>query len=384
GNLRATRATPVTVPGGIEGALRVAWLAPDGGRVKAGDAVVRFDPTEMEKNLRGAEDDLATARFKAQKERAESAADLEKLDGDARVAQLELDGAARFQKKDDVIFSRAERIESEIDGTLAREREKHAREARRTSADLARTELDLLAIQERQAAYKIETARSGLKALSILAPHDGILVFRRDFRGNPVRVGDSVWQGQPLAEIPDLARMQAEVYVLEADASGLGVGKPATVELESAPGLVYGARVARVDALAKPRLRGSPVQYFAVTLELERTDPLRMKPGARVRSWLTLDRLTGALTVPLQAVQERDGRSFVYRRSGAGRGGFEPRPVTLGPAGMGRVVIESGLASGDVVALRDPARAADAPRPVKTGSGPSAPAPPPAMPDFDE
>ncbi|HEV7516172.1 MAG TPA: HlyD family efflux transporter periplasmic adaptor subunit [Thermoanaerobaculia bacterium] len=351
GNLRATRATAITVPPGVEGPLRIAWLAPDGARVKGGDPVLRFDPTEMEKALRDAEDDLAKSRFKTAKEQSESAAAVKKLAADARVAELELDGAHRFQKKDETIFSRNERIESELDGGLASVRARHAHAAEQVKQRLSRADLDLLAIQGRQAGFRIGEAQKGLAALSLTAPHDGILVFRRDYRGNPPRVGDAVWQTQPLAEIPDLARMEAQVFVLEADAGGLGRGKPATVELESAPGLAYPARIARVDALAKPRLRGSPVQYFAVVLELARTDTLRMKPGARVRAVLTLDEVPRALAVPRQAVFTRGGRTVVYRR---GAGGFKAVPVTLGPSGMGRVVIASGLQAGDTVALGDP------------------------------
>jgi HlyD family secretion protein len=351
GNLRATRATAVAVPPGNQGPLRIAWLAPDGAVVQAGDPVVRFDPTDLQKSLRDAQDDLAKARFKTEKERAESAAAVAKLAADARVAELELDGVRRFQKKDETIYSRHERIESELDGSLAGARARHAREARAERERLSRADLDLLSIEDRKAGFKIDSAREGLTALAVTAPHAGIVVFRRDYKGTPPRVGDTVWGSQPLADLPDLARMEAEVYVLEADAGGLAVGKPATVEVESAPGVLYPAKIRRVDALAKPRLRGSPVQYFAVTLELARTDGLRMKPGARVQAVLDLDEVPAALAVPRQAVVVRGGRNVVYRREAEG---FAPVPVTLGPAGLGRVVIASGLRPGDVIALADP------------------------------
>jgi multidrug efflux pump subunit AcrA (membrane-fusion protein) len=358
GNLRATHATAITVPPGVEGPLRIAWLAPEGAVVQAGDPILRFDPTDMEKALKDAEDDLAKSRLKVSKEQAESSAEVRKLGADARVAELELDGAHRFQKKDETIFSRYERIESELDGGLASERARHAHAAEEGKKRLSRAELDLLAIQGRQAGYKIGEAQKGLAALSVTAPHAGILVYRRDYRGNSPRMGDTVWQRQPLADIPDLSQMEAEVFVLEADASGLAAGKPATVELESVPGSSYKARIARVDSLAKPRLRGSPVQYFAVVLTFGGTDAARMKPGARVRALLTLDEVPRALAVPRQAVFERGGRTVVYRQEE--RRGFAPVPVTLGPSGMGRVVIASGLKPGDVVALGDPERGPEA------------------------
>ncbi len=229
----------------------------------------------------------------------------------------------------------------------------------------------LLQIKTRQADAKIQQARQGLQALAVSAPHDGVLILKRNWRGETTRVGDSVWNGQPLAEIPDLSTMEAEVYVLEADAGGLKPGRPATLAVESAPGVTYPARIARVDALAKPRVQGSPVQYFAVTLALEKTDVRVMKPGQRVQANLLLEERKGALLAPRQAVFDREGRSLVFRRKPGG--GFDPVEVKLGPSTMGRVVVESGIKKGDVLALRDPTRPAGTPE-VK------APKPPPAAP----
>lgn len=357
GALRAVKATPIFVPPGVPGPFRVGWLAPDGSRVEAGDVVVRFDPSEIEKELRSAEDDLKDARLRMDKEEVQAGAELEKLARDVQLARLELEQSRQFQKKDEMIFSRSEIIESEIDSELAEQRAEHARASRQTRQSLSGTEMGLLGIKTRQARAKIDRARAALSALGIASPYDGVFVLKRNWRGEPVRVGDSVWNGQPIGEIPDLSKMEAEVFVLEADAGGLAAGQPVEVALEAHPGTVFAGKIARVDALAKPRMRGSPVQYFAVVVSLDRTDPKLMKPGQRVRATIVLDQRESALAVPRQAVFEKDGAPIVYRRSGSG---FEPSKVELGPSGMGRVVLESGLAPGDVIALRDPTRSADA------------------------
>lgn len=369
GNLQAVRATPISAPVGVRGPFRIGWVAPDGSRVKGGDVIIRFDPSAAEKRLVDAEDDLRETRLKVEKEHIEGLAEVRKLERDAAMARSELENARRFQKKDDVIFSRHDIIESEIDQELAQERESHAQGTRHTRERLSGTETALLQIKIRQADAKIKQAREALQALSLTAPHDGVLILKRDWRGETTRVGDNAWNGQPLAEIPDLSVMKAEVYVLEADAGGLKPGRPATVMVESAPDRSYPARIARVDSLAKPRIPGSPVQYFAVTLELPRTDPRVMKPGQRVQATLLLDQRKGALLVPRQAVFDRDGRSVAYRK---GRRGFEPVEVKLGPATMGRVVIESGLVAGDLLALRDPTRPAG--EPAVKRAPPAAPA----------
>ncbi len=88
-----------------------------------------------------------------------------------------------------------------------------------------------------------------------------------------------------------------------------------------------------------------------------------MKPGQRVRATLFLEQRKGALLVPRQALFDREGRTVVYRRDAKtpGGNGFVPVEVKLGPSSLGRVVVDSGLHAGDVLAMRDPTRPAGAP-----------------------
>lgn len=372
GYLEAVRATRLTVSREVGGPVRIAWLADDGSRVAAGEPVVRFDPTEMERALTDARDELTTAEVKTEKAQVSIESDIANLGRDAELAESELETAERFAKRDEMIYSRSEIIESEIDGELAAERRDHALAAREARGELGRTDLELLAIERRKAGQEIEEARRGLAALEMTAPHRGIVSLFSEWTGEVPRIGDTVWPGQPLAEIPDLSEMQAEVWVLEADAGGLAAGQRARVWVEAHPETVHGAVVERVDALAKPRLRGSPVQYFGAVLKLDATDPATMKPGQRVRAVIDAAARSGALVVPRQAVFDRAGERIVYRRRGRG---FEAVPVTVGPATAALAVIESGLEEGDEVALADPERRPAARRePAQESAAPAIPA----------
>ena len=133
---------------------------------------------------------------------------------------------------------------------------------------------------------------------------------------------------------------------------------------------VNAAKIKKVDTLAKRRTGWIPVQYFGATLELARTDPAVMKPGQRVRAVLALDRRPDAISVPRNAIFEKDGKKIVYKRAGAE---FTPVAVTLGPAAVGRVVVEGGLSAGDEIALRDPtAIVGDDETPSDAGGSPAA------------
>jgi multidrug efflux pump subunit AcrA (membrane-fusion protein) len=360
GNLKAVEATLLGPPPEVTESLKIAWLAENGSPVDEGDVVIRFDPTDMEENLRRGKHDRATAESKIVQKQAAVEATRSNLDRDAAMASLELDYAQRFQNKDRQVFSRAEIIESEIDHELAERKRDHAAEAGEVQSELAQTELDLLSINRRQAEIKIEHAQKGLRALEVRAPHGGIFVLKERWGRTP-EVGQMVWGGNAIAELPQLGQMEAEVFVLEADAGGLEQDLPASLVIEAHPDRTYEARVKSVDAVAQRRNRRVPVQYFRVILELSETDTKLMKPGQRVRAQLTLAELGDVLAVPRQAIFESEGEKVVYRR---GSEGFELVRVELGAAALGRVVVTAGLEPGDRIALRDPQRSPEA-----TGEG---------------
>ena len=351
GVLKAVKATPLSAPMNVPQSLRIASIADDGMLVKKDDVVVTFDPSDFQKDLLDGNVDKSTVGNKVSSTVTLASVTRTNLKRDAHQAQDELVAAKQFKFDDAEIFSRYQRIESEIDQTLAGDKKEHAENVLGVRDTLSKADRDLLTIEEKKAGLKIRNAQQGLHSLELLAPYDGILVLQRDWRGDIPRVGNSVWPGQTLGEIPDLQAMKAEVFVLEADAAGLAVGQKATVQLESNPLVAYSGKISQVDKLARPRFRGVPVQYFGVTVALDRTDPAVMKPGARVRAMLEIENRSNVFSIPRQALFEKEGKKLVYRKRGER---FEPVPVEIATSSPGRVVVTKGINRGDDLALRDP------------------------------
>lgn len=351
GVLEAEKATPISAPNEAQQALKVSWIADDGTLLKKGDPIVRFDATDFNELLQSGRDDDRTAINKIVMSSVDAHATSANLRRDAAVATLELDAARQFQVNDDEVFSRYQRIESSLDQTLAEERRDYAEDVLGVRDSIARADRGILDIEQRKAAIKVNAAQKGLGSLEVRAPYDGLFVLRR-VGNDTTRVGSTIWPGMRVGDIPDLARMKAEIFVLEADAAGLAVGKRARVMLESRPDRVFTGKVTRVDKLARPRIRNVPVQYFGVTVTLDQQEPSIMKPGARIRAVLELENETQAITVPRQSLFEKDGKRVVYvKRADV----FAPVAVTTGSSSAGRVVVIRGLVAGDTVALADPA-----------------------------
>ncbi len=346
GYLKAEKATPVTAPPGRK-PLKIAWIKENGSPVKEGEVVVRFDRTQFERDLADGKSDEEVAEAKLSSERVQSTTTRTSRDRKATLARMDLEVTkARADEGSEAIYSRNEILNSRIDGQLSEARVEHSGKGNRIDRSISRKKIELLALQKKAAGLKIANASSGLQRMEVTAPHDGIFVYHRSEQ----KAGDVVWPGRPIGRLPLVDTMEAEVFVLEADAMGLKPDIPASLFLESHGAKAFEAKIKKVDALAKRRQDEVPIQYFAVTLAIAETDTALMKPGQRVRASLLIAAID-AIVVPRQCVFDLDGGIVVYRKAA---GSFEAVKVKLGPGTPGRVVIEEGLAAGDVIAAQNP------------------------------
>ncbi len=354
GRLQAVKATPIIVPTEARRRQTIAELAPDGSLVKAGQAVVVFDASEATKDLADGRTERETAENKIAKTRAEGAKTRHALKLDVERAREDRERAEDVAPTEEGIFSRHEIIESRVDRGLLDRKTALAGQKLDTSGRLHAADVALGQIERGKAEFRIRQAELALKALTVTAPHDGLFVLERNWWGEVVSVGRQVWPGEKLGELPDLSELEAKVYVLEADAGGLAVGRRARLEIEGRPGREERGRVSRVDALAKPAERRSPVKYFETGVAFDRRQAsASLHLGQKVRVRIVLEEADHVLLVPRGALTEKDGRRVVYRERG---GTFQPVEVKVGALSVARAVIEAGLSAGERVALRDPSR----------------------------
>ena len=195
--------------------------------------------------------------------------------------------------------------------------------------------------------------------MEINAPHDGILVLQRNWRGElPQASASSCGRASRSREIPLLDAMEAEVFVLEVDGSGLAEKQPAEI-VDRGAARASPTR-ARSGSSTSSRSRASPACRCSTSrscVALDKTDHDVMKPGQRVRATLILDQ-ADALVVPRQAVFDKDGKNVVYRRRRARASSRSPVELGAGDLGPRRRSRRASRA-GDVIALRDPTRSVD-------------------------
>lgn len=354
GELRGGNSETLPAPMTGGGEIHITFLRKSGELVAPGDVVVEFDKTEQEFNQREAEADVAEAEQRVAQARAQMEAQkeednyaLQKAKSDLRLAELEA-------KKDPISAAITAR---ENDMTVAEGRERLA-EMEKNLANRKSTNEAAIALQEAargKAQLQAASARRNIEAMTLTAHRAGYVSIELNTAINsymmegmtfsPFQVGDRVYPGMAVAEIPDLSNWVVTATIAEVDRGHIAIGQEAELQVIAAPGKRFSGRVKDLGGTI-----GSPWdRHFDCRITLENPSP-DLRPGMSARVAITTDTARGALWLPAQALFEENGRTFVYVPSGSG---FAPRDVKLVRRSESQVVI-AGLAERQVVALADP------------------------------
>jgi multidrug resistance efflux pump len=401
------------VPEAFRGTLIVEEVLHRGGAIEAGATILRFETGELERQLERALVELAEAQLRFDllideqqvQEEGESAR-LERLEkaaaraaealayhlevGDERQlrgAELRLLGSEdglRNQRQEleqleamyaatsladetkDIVLERSRRSVARAEENLALSRLDHDRyllvqraERSEDLADTARSSARELAharINERLGAIRRELARAeaqrrledqtrrvqeldrDLAAMTLRAPASGVLT------AVALRPGDTVNARQTIAEVLDTGSVVVPVRLGPAEFAWVATGLAVSVSLPEMPAIPAATgEVVEVLPIGSPD--GRSVRF-----------PARVRVGAGAGLPIGIEatvagrgRTAPVLAVPADAIDTRDGTSFVRVRSG---GVDSERAVTTGRRGGELVEIRSGVSEGEAVVRR--------------------------------
>ena len=130
------------------------------------------------------------------------------------------------------------------------------------------------------------------------------------------------------------------------------MGQESTVRLDAYPDLFFEGNVSKVLPMANPSEDAPNVQVFEVIVDLKEESSI-LRPGMSAATEIIVESLTEVVAVPKSAVFSSGDSPVVYLLE---ESGFTARSVALGLQNTESVVVESGLAPGEKIALVDPTR----------------------------
>lgn len=209
---------------------------------------------------------------------------------------------------------------------------------------------------------KLETAQAALKQAlaelkktTIRAPFGGIAILYETFRDGQKRkprVGDRVWQNQPLLYLPDISTMIVKTQVREVDLHKVAIGQACSVRVDAYPEATIAGNVTAIGMLATQRFEGGiGEKYFQLTVTLTEKNS-RLRPGMTARITISSENATNVLFVPVHAVFDDGVNTFCYLDDTHGM--FRKTEVVIGRQNEDLVEIVSGLKEGDRVSVVRP------------------------------
>lgn len=339
GKLSAVNSQTLKTPPTSVGRLSIRYLADDGARVKKGDVVLQFDTADLASRVEERKLEALEAENRLIREKSNNRA-------------MEADKAFAVVDTDIVLQKGA--ISAEVPANILPEREYQERQllVERTSVQLAKVKdaltahqkgsslaMDIEHIALEKTKREIAAAERELASLSLTAPSDGILiVMDHPWEARKFIVGDSIWPGFPIVELPDLSVMEVKARLSDVDDGRIVKGMSGECVLDAFADRSFPCRVEELSPVAQSETRESMRRGFAVKLSLESTDAEHMRPGMSVKVQVQARTARDVLRAPLAGLDVAGGRAYL-------QGGGEAE-VTIDWCNRQMCIIEDGLSEG--------------------------------------
>lgn len=342
----------------FSGGATVVEVAPEGAQVRKGDLLVRFDDSQVQRDIVKLERDLALAKAEfASLDKAQVPLELRELELQLMEARAGHDAEKQYLgdsialMKDDLVSEQEVEQQRLRLGQSQSNLDRIAMQQKLTMEYLHPLKLERAQATLDAAAQELTLARGQLTNCTVTAPSAGMVVYRPLHLGTEYRtvhVGDSIFKNQPFLAIPDMRDIIVECHVPESELSRVNQGRKALVTSMAYPNLVLDAQIESIGSMAQS-LPGRPSwqKYFRVVIDVEGVDE-RLRSGMSVQIRVLTYEKEDALLVPRAAVFWKD--SGPYCRV-AGAPGGTTLSIKVGQANATHYEVIDGLAQGNRVLL---------------------------------
>ncbi len=321
--------------------FKIIGLAEHGKTVHKGDSIIKLDPSSIYKYILEGEDRLDNELAAANKQMVQSEDNIQEL-----VAQLKNEQAAYDLKKLEVDRSKfdteAKKRIKELEFQQATLRLKKVKRNLELKTILENYDRKIQKIRVMQRKNDLKSAKDNLKQLLLRSPLDGIFqVSINKFTQYPQnwKLGDSPYQGQMIASIPDITRMKAKTYINEAEFQKVKPGMKVIVRLDALPTVPFNGTIKEISKICFARDRE---KVFNVVVEINESD-LRLKPGMTVSCEYIIYETDNGLFVPNSCLLKEKGHSYIFLKRGGSSLKVE---VKSGPANSNHTIIAGDVKSG--------------------------------------
>lgn len=333
----------------------------DGDVVEAGDTLAQMDVAPLKLQVKQAEAGLkgAKAQLDGVNKGVPAAIDKAAADAGINAAQAAYDSAASAYDALYAIFQvtpspslEATLTQLDVAKKQAYAGLQSAKSGRNKLTTVGKVALARASAQAAvdSAAYALSLAKDTLDKATLTAPIDGVVVFNAvgapgaDGTLPKASVGAAVAPGSAPFTVVDLADLNFNAQVDEADIAKIKTDMTAKISLDAFAATVFDGKVRALRSTAVQTTTGGIA--FPVLVAVNATDQ-RLLLGMSGSVDIEVNAVSGALTIPIEAVLDDAGKKFVFVVRDDKAAKVE---VTTGALTDTRAQILTGLSEGDTVA----------------------------------
>jgi RND family efflux transporter MFP subunit len=278
----------------------------EGDAVRTDDIIVELDPTEANINLKKAQASLAKAEAMLKELRAsydaleaEVVASIERTSSTFQDARSRHERYVELSEKGFISKDELDTARTEYDVAKA-EHESALSGRAKLNALESEIEAQEAAVKESQEALKLAELSYGYSFLK--APIDGIVT------SVPVKLGERTTEGYLVAEMIAVESLYVEAFIDEADVGRVKNGQEVYITMDAFPGKTFNGKVYMIS----PVVLGEKHETRTFEARTRVEEDVELKSGMSADIEIVVGREENTLSVPSQAVVERNGKHFVY------------------------------------------------------------------------
>lgn len=323
----------------------ISFMAPEGKNVKAGDRIISFDTKKLREELQVKQSELQTAKKELEKNRLIEQEQLDNLVLQIAEAKVKKEKALRQSQQPANLAALNDVKKLKMDMEMATLQEKLLLSRLKNQKTGSKTRIRKQESKIQSLENLVKELQAAMARMTVKAPKAGVVVYTSR-RGEKKAVGDNVWFGEKIIELPDLTKMQVTAVIPEPEAGKIKTGQAAEIRLDSNPDKVYQGSIKSLGRLFRTKSWDQPAMVFDAVIDIRQPDAKIMRPGMAAGVDIIVSSKDNVLQIPEDAIVYQEEGLFVYKKSFMGK---KKQPVAIGARSGGMVEILEGLDDGDRV-----------------------------------
>jgi HlyD family secretion protein len=326
--------------------IKIQDLVVEGTVVDSGDYVATLDRSEADNSYKDISDELEVRESEYTKTKLDTTMGLRELRDQMINLKFDMEEAEitleQSQFEPPATIRSAQISLDKADRAHKQAVKNYQLKVQQYKADMTEVTVDLAKQRRRKAQME-----DVLQHFIIRAPAPGMVIYKRDWRGQKRTVGSEInpWD-LTVATLPDMSTMVSKTYVNEIDISKIKVGQEVRAGVDAFPEKEFTGMVTEVANIGE-QLPNTDAKVFEVVIKLNESDPI-LRPSMTTSNRIVTRTFDSVMYIPMEAVHSNDSMTYVHLKNNT------KQVVVLDESNENEIIVEAGLNGGDKVLLSVP------------------------------